>query len=149
MFPFSLFQKPLLSATDEERVIQAIRQAERSTSGEIRVHLIARMKGDILSVAAQAFKKLGMHKTESRNGVLICVSMRDRQFAIIGDSGIHEKVGAGFWDEVRDEMQQHFRKGDIPLALISGIARAGEKLKEHFPYRDGDKNELNDKPSYA
>lgn len=149
MFPFSLFQKPLLSAIDEERVIQAIREAERSTSGEIRVHLIARMKGDMLSVAARAFKKLGMHKTAERNAVLICVSMRDRQFAILGDTGIHEKVGTGFWDEVRDEMQEHFRNGDITQALISGIARAGHKLKEHFPYRDGDKNELNDKPSYA
>lgn len=149
MFSFSLFQKPLLSSADEERIIEAIREAERSTSGEIRVHLIAKMKGEMLSVAVRAFKKLGMHKTAARNGVLICVSMCDRQFAILGDTGIHEKVGAGFWDEVRDEMQQHFRNGDTTQALISGISRAGQKLKEHFPYRDGDKNELNDKPSYA
>jgi uncharacterized membrane protein len=149
VFPFSLFQKPLLSAADEARVIEAIREAERNTSGEIRVHLIAKMKGEMLSVAALAFKKLDMHKTAARNGVLICVSMRDRQFAILGDTGIHEKVGAGFWDEVRDEMQEQFRKGDITQALILGISRAGQKLKEHFPYQDGDRNELNDRPSYA
>ncbi len=149
MFPFSLFQKPLLSAADEARVVEAIREAERNTSGEIRVHLIAKMKGEMLSVAALAFKKLDMHKTAARNGVLICVSMRDRQFAILGDAGIHEKVGAGFWDEVRDEMQEQFRKGDITQALISGISRAGQKLKEHFPFQDGDRNELHDKPSYA
>lgn len=149
MFPFSLFQKPLLSTADELRVVEAIREAERNTSGEIRVHLIAKMKGDILSEAAHAFRKLGMHKTDDRNGVLICVSLRDRKFAIIGDKGIHERVGNNFWDDVRNEMQQHFQQGDIPLAVVSGIIRAGEKLKEHFPFRDGDKNELNDKPSYA
>ncbi len=146
---FSLFAKPLLSKADEARVIDAIRDAERQTSGEIRVHLIARLNGDILDAAAHAFNKLGMQKTAARNGVLICVSLRDRQFAIIGDQGIHERVGKDFWDEVRDEMQQHFQQGDVPQALISGISRAGAKLKEHFPYQDGDKNELHDKPSYA
>jgi uncharacterized membrane protein len=146
---FALFSKPLLSKAEEARVIDAIREAERQTSGEIRVHLIARLKGDILDAAAQAFNKLGMQKTAARNGVLICVSLRDRRFAIIGDKGIHERVGKDFWDEVRDEMQQHFQQGNVPQALIAGIARAGAKLKEHFPYQDGDKNELHDKPSYA
>jgi len=149
VFPFSWFKKPLLSRTDEERVITAIREAELHTSGEIRVHLIARMKGEMFYAAALAFKRMGMHRTAQRNGVLICVSMRDRQFAILGDQGIHEQVGAAFWDEVRDEMQQHFKNGAIPQALISGITLTGQKLKEHFPHQDGDKNELNDRPSYA
>lgn len=130
-------------------IIEAIGQAEQNTSGEIRVHIDKSCKGDTLDQAAYIFKKLNMHKTEQRNGVLIYLALDDRKFAIIGDAGINSKVPADFWDKIKDEMLSHFKVGEFSEGLITGIHKAGEKLKAFFPLRIDDKNELSDEISFG
>jgi len=134
---------------DEERIIQAIQAAERNTSGEIRVHLEKKLGSDVLKEAQQTFAKLGMHKTEARNGVLIFLAPEHRQFAILGDEGINKIVGDNFWQEERDLLQQHFRQGAYADGICLAIAQVGEKLKAHFPYQQDDTNELSDEISYS
>lgn len=134
---------------DEERIIEAIRAAERNTSGEIRVHLEKKLEADVLQEAQQTFAKLGMHKTEARNGVLIFLAPEHRKFAILGDEGINKIVGDNFWQEERDLLQQHFRQGAYADGICLAIAQVGEKLKAHFPYQQDDTNELSDEISYS
>ena len=135
---------------DEQNLIkQAIAKAELNTSGEVRVHIDNKCNGDVLDVAANQFKKLDMHKTELRNGVLFYLSVSNRKFAILGDKGINEKVPANFWDIIRDEMAIHFKQNNFVEGLSKGIAMAGEKLKIHFPYQSTDINELSDEVSYG
>ena len=81
---------------EEDRIIDAIQEAELNTSGEIRVHLEDNLKGDVLQAAQKTFLKLEMHKTEARNGVLIFIAPEQRKFAILGDKGINEKVPKDF-----------------------------------------------------
>ena len=132
----------------QEAIVKAIGEAEHATSGEIRVHIETNCKGDVLDEAAWLFKKLEMHKTAERNGVLIYLAITDRKFAIIGDSGINGVVPAGFWDCVRDLMKKRFSESLFTEGLCEGIIMAGEKLKEHFPYNKGDVNELSDSISF-
>jgi len=132
----------------QEEIVKAIREAEQSTSGEIRVHIESRCKGDVLDEAAWLFKKLEMQKTTDRNGVLIYLAVEDRKFAIVGDTGINSVVPPGFWDNIRDHMRQRFSEGLFSEGLSEGILMAGEKLKEHFPYSKGDVNELKDTISF-
>ena len=135
---------------DEQNLIKhAIAKAELNTSGEVRVHIDNKCNGDVLDVAANQFKKLDMHKTELRNGVLFYLSVSNRKFAILGDKGINEKVPANFWDIIRDEMAIHFKQNNFVEGLSKGIAMAGEKLKIHFPYQSNDINELSDEVSYG
>ena len=134
---------------EEKRIITAIQEAERNTSGEIRVHLEKKLEKDAVTEAQQTFAKLGMHKTEARNGVLIFIAPEHHQFAIVGDKGIHEKVGENFWQEERDLMQEHFKKGAFADGICLAIAKVGEKLKVHFPYQSDDENELPDEISYS
>ncbi len=134
---------------EEKRIITAIQEAERNTSGEIRVHLEKTLEKDAVTEAQQTFAKLGMHKTEARNGVLIFIAPEHHQFAIVGDKGIHEKVGENFWQEERDLMQEHFKKGAFADGICLAIAQVGEKLKVHFPYQSDDENELPDEISYS
>ena len=136
------------SKEDEARIVTAIQSAERQTSGEIRVHLERKSKGDVLKDALRIFHKLGMHKTEQRNGVLILLVPKAKQFAIIGDEGINNAVPPGFWEEERNIMQQHFRKQAYVEGLTTVIQQIGEKLKTFFPYQDDDVNELSDEISY-
>lgn len=136
------------SETDEQRIITAIREAEMNTSGEIRVHLESDPKGDIMKEALRTFHRLGMHKTKQRNGVLILLAPQQRQFAIIGDEGIDEVVPEDFWNEERDIIQEHFRRGDYGDGVVAAIQRVGEKLKAFFPRQDDDVNELSDEISY-
>jgi uncharacterized membrane protein len=138
------FTKP-----DEERIIQAIRAAERNTSGEIRVHLEKTLEEDVLIEAQRAFTKLGMHETAARNAVLIFIAPEHRKFAIIGDEGINQVVGEDFWKEERDLMQRHFRRNEYTEGTCQAIAQVGDKLKTYFPYQDDDRNELPDEISYA
>lgn len=134
---------------DEQAIIAAIREAERQTSGEIRVHLERSYEGSITGATHRTFHALGMDRTKQRNGVLIFIVPPKHEFAIYGDRGIHEKVPPHFWEDVRDVMQQNFRQGQFAEGVCQGIRLAGEKLREHFPWTDGDKNELPDEISYG
>jgi uncharacterized membrane protein len=138
-----------LSREEEQLVVQAIKSAERETGGEIRVHIETRCKDNVLDRAAWLFKSLKMHKTALRNGVLIYLSTDDRKFAIIGDAGINAVVPIGFWDDVKVLMISCFGKGQLAEGLSLGIERVGEKLKEFFPLKKDDANELSDEISYG
>ncbi len=130
-------------------IVKAINEAENSTSGEIRVHLESSCKADVLDRATYIFKKLKMHKTALRNGVLIYLSVHDRQFAILGDVGINIKVPEGFWDQIKDLMIEKFSKGEIAIGLNDGILMIGEKLKTFFPIAHDDINELSNEISFG
>ncbi|MCP3932424.1 MAG: TPM domain-containing protein [Bacteroidetes bacterium] len=134
---------------EEEKIIDAIRQAELSTSGEIRVHLEDNCIGEILKAAIKEFRKLGMHKTEQKNGVLLFLAPERKEFAIIGDENLDKKVPENFWDDVRNLMQRHFKEGAFCDGVCEGVEKVGEKLKAFFPYQSDDVNELPDDISYS
>jgi uncharacterized membrane protein len=132
----------------QDTIVRAIAEAEHATSGEIRVHIETSCKADVLDEAAWLFRKLGMHKTADRNGVLIYLALRERKFAIIGDRGINSVVPPGFWDGISDHMRMRFSENMFTEGLAEGILMAGEQLKEHFPYSKDDINELTDTISF-
>jgi uncharacterized membrane protein len=136
------------SPEEEQRIIEAIRAAEGQTSGEIRVHVDRHPQRPALEEAVRMFSRLGMHQTQARNGVLILISPQRREFAIIGDEGIHALVGDDFWQAERDLMQASFRQGQFVEGLAQAIAQVGEKLKQYFPRLHDDANELSDEVSY-
>lgn len=138
-----------LSIVQKRQIFKAVQLAELNTSGEIRVHIENKCKGDILDRAADVFAMLRMQKTELRNGVLFYVSIDDHQFAVLGDAGINAVVPENFWESVKDEMLKHFANNDLALGLATGIEMAGEKLKQHFPYQKDDVNELPDDISFG
>ena len=141
--------KDFFGKENEQAIQKAIEGAEHQTSGEIRVHLESVCNADVLDRAAWLFKKLKMNKTKERNGVLIYLSINDRKFAIIGDSGINKVVPPGFWNEIKELMITHFSKGEFAEGVITGIEKTGEKLKQFFPYQTDDVNELSDEISYG
>ncbi len=141
--------KEFLGKENEILITKAIEGAENQTSGEIRVHVESLCKEDVLDRAAWLFKKLKMHETKERNGVLIYLSVNDRKFAIIGDSGINKVVPEGFWDEIKEMMISHFSKGEFASGLINGIEKTGDQLKQYFPRQENDVNELSDEISYG
>ena len=141
--------KDFLGKENEKLITKAIENAEHQTSGEIRVHLESKCSEEVLDRAAWLFKKLKMHETKDRNGVLIYLSVNDRKFAIIGDAGINKVVPEGFWNGNKEMMISHFKKGEFAIGLIKGIEKAGEQLKQFFPYQDNDVNELSDEISYG
>lgn len=137
--------KSFLKRVDHDRIVSAIRTAEASSRGEIRVHASNRVVDDVETEAAAQFDRLGMTATRERNGVLIYVAPRSRRFAVIGDRGIHERCGPGFWSEVAKAMEEDFRHGRFTDGLVKGIERAGEVLAAHFPRAaQPDVNELPD-----
>lgn len=139
----------LFSAEQKAQILEAIRKAELNTSGEIRIHIDRRCKGDALDRAAYLFEKLGMHKTNLRNGVLFYLAVDDRKFAILGDAGINAVVGDDYWDQIKDVMAEKFREGNFTGGLEKAILMAGEQLKQHFPYSRDDVNELPDEISFG
>jgi len=132
----------------QAQVRAAIKEAEQNTSGEIRVHIETSFSGDILDRAAWIFKKIGMHKTESRNGVLFYLAVTNKKFAVIGDRGINREVPGDFWDETKRIIEKHFREEKYCDGLAEGILMIGKQLKEHFPYQKDDINELPNEISY-
>ena len=138
----------ILNREEDRRVVEAIKQAERNTSGEIKVHIENRCKGDVEERSLVVFNKLKLNQTKLRNGVLIYLAVRDHKFAILGDEGINNVVGQGFWNDVKDLMLSHFKENRFAEGLEQGIQRCGEKLKTYFPYQSDDINEIPDDISY-
>lgn len=136
------------SKAEEKQIVRAIELAEGQTSGEIRVHLTRKRPENVMKHALQIFHKLEMHKTAQRNGVLILLAPKSRQFAIIGDEGINKVVPPDFWQTERDIMLEHFRRQAYGEGVSKVIAQIGEKLKSFFPRQDDDVNELPDEISY-
>ena len=135
--------REFLTKIEHDRIVEAIREAESKTSGEIRV-LIQRgkLKSDPLLAAHKKFRRLGMHKTRERNAVLIFVAPRAHKFAVVGDQGTHEKCGDEFWQRIVERMRAHFQMEKFSAALIEAVQEIGSVLARHFPKSSADKNEL-------
>lgn len=131
-----------LSTKEEAEVVEAIRLAEKNTSGEIRVHIEKENPMAPFERAIAVFNELKMYDTKDRNGVIIYVAVKSKQFAIFGDKGINEKVADDFWNCTKDIMAAHFRNGDNCQALVEGIHNAGVQLQKHFPFQSDDTDEL-------
>ena len=125
-------------------IVAAVRQAELSTSGEIRVFISHKNVDDAVAAGQAAFMRMGMAKTRHRNGVLIYVAPKAHKFAVIGDQAVHEKCGDVFWQALAAEMSGHFKKSDFTEGILHGVRKAGELLAAHFPPHRGDKHELPD-----
>ena len=141
--------RDFLSDRDKAAILVAISDAEAQTSGEIRLHVESRCKGDGLDRAAQGFGTLAMHKTALRNGVLFYLATEDRKFAILGDGGINAVVPEGFWNEVKDIVIVGLEAGNPAEGLASGIRLAGQQLSNHFPVKENDTNELSNDISFG
>jgi uncharacterized membrane protein len=133
-----------LTAEEEQEIIDAIVEAEKNTSGEIRVHIEATIKIDHFSRAQQLFHFLKMDNTKEGNGVLIYVAVDDKKFVIYGDTGIDKVVPKGFWESTKNVMASHFQKGNFKQGVVEGVLLAGKELEAHFPWNHNDTNELTD-----
>jgi uncharacterized membrane protein len=145
LFPF--FRKSeFFSEEEKKRVVEAIQAAELATSGEIRIYIESRCRFvDPLDRAAELFWSLKMDYTQDHNAVLVYVAVRDHQFAVFADKGIHEKVGKEFWYKEVEAMKKHFQQNHYADAIIQVVRDVGVALQFHFPYnRETDKNELPD-----
>jgi len=148
--------RTLFAEGDLEAIAHAVREAETGTSAEIRVHLertVPRAPGeerpDALRRARDVFVQLGMHRTADRHGVLIYMALADHRVAILGDEGIHTRVGDGYWAGLRDLMVTGLRQGAAGAALIQAVRDLGHSLAQHFPRRPDDTNELSDSVSLS
>lgn len=144
---FSIFRKKdFFSAEDKQRIVDAVRNAERMTSGEVRVFVESRCSYiDAIDRVTELFYKFKMDRTESRNGVLVYVAMKDRQLAVFGDVNIHNKVGAEYWSAEVKKMLSNFNRNNYTEGICEVVKDIGETLTAHFPFNnEKDKNELPD-----
>jgi uncharacterized membrane protein len=140
--------KKFFNAHEQQVLINAITQAELKTSGEIRVHVENFSFGSELKSAEKIFKKLNMHQTKERNGVLIYIATLSRKIAVVGDVGIHQKLGSEFWQTLVAELIKQFKINNKAEALAHCILECGEQLGKFFPRTSDDTNELNNTISY-
>jgi uncharacterized membrane protein len=138
--------KEFFSAEEKQQLIAAIQKAEQRTSGEVRLFVESKCRFvDPMDRAKEIFLELGMHKTELRNATLIYIAVDDRQAAILGDEGIHQKVGADYWQAEVVKMLSQFKSENLVSGICTAIGDLGEALYQHFPYNSStDKNELPD-----
>ncbi|TAF77985.1 MAG: TPM domain-containing protein [Bacteroidetes bacterium] len=137
------------TSDQQSQIISAIKEAELATSGEVRVHIENHCKKEVLERAAEVFANLNMHKTVLRNGVLFYLAVKDKKFAILGDVGINKVVPANFWDAIKSNTIEKFKKDDFANGLSEAIIEAGKQLKINFPYQSDDINELPDDISFS
>ncbi len=132
----------IFTEEEQELIAASIAEAEKLTSGEIRIAIEKQCKTDAFDRATEYFFKLDMDKTAEKNGVLIYLAYEAHKFAIIGDSGINRVVPADFWETTQIAMKAHFASGNYANGIIAGVKLAGEKLAVYFPTAHDDVNEL-------
>ena len=141
---------PLFSKEEQKRIVSAIQEAEKRTSGEIKVHIEEHCPdADVMERAKTVFGELGLHTTQQQNGVLLYLAYVDRKFAVLGDKGIYEKVPHDFWESTKEKLREHFKKNEFTEGLCEGIEEAGQQLMKYFPYQSHDINELPDDVSFG
>ena len=139
----------MFSADDEGRIVAAIQAAEKVTSGEIMVHLEKSWPGDPYQRAVHWFHRLGLQKTQQRNGILLLLIEKQKRFALVGDEGIHRAVGQDFWERAAGVLNSHLKEGKLAEGLCATVAMIGEALATYFPYTaSSDRNELPDSISH-
>jgi uncharacterized membrane protein len=141
-------ENKFLSKKQEQLIIAAIQSAEKNTSGEIRVHIEFESSTDHFQKALDVFHQLEMHQTKERNAVLFHLAPNHHHFTIIGDIGIDQVTPTDFWENIKNEVINHFKKDQFVEGLCKGIEMTGIALKNYFPYQDDDINELPDEISY-
>jgi len=134
----------IFNEEEQQHIRTAIEDAEKHTSGQIRVCIEKTCNENVLDRAAKYFHKLEMHQTKHRNGVLVYLATVDRKFAIIGDAGINKVVPADFWDSTKEDMLEHFKLGDLVEGIVTGLKITGDHLQKYFPHNTDDTNELSD-----
>ncbi|HZH68767.1 MAG TPA: TPM domain-containing protein [Chitinophagales bacterium] len=133
-----------------EKIVDAIKQTESTTSGEIKVHVESENNKEVMLRAQEVFLMLDMHLLPQKNGVLIYISVRDKEICIIGDKNIHNTVGHNFWNDTVYKMSQHFKNRQFDTGTIEAILEIGQKLKIFFPFDHTTKsNDLSDDISYG
>lgn len=132
------FRKKFFSKAEEERIIHAIKEAEHSTSGEVRFYVESKCPDDAYERAVAVFHRMQLHEKNHRNGVLIYMAIKDRKFAIVGDEGIHTKVTDTFWESIREQMIERFKEEKMVEGICEAVKQIGEKLKESFPVDPND-----------
>lgn len=140
--------RKFFSDAESARINSAIRDAESKTSGEIKLVVARYCWGKIEAKAAKIFRELGLEKTKERNGVLILFIVTNREFLIHGDQGIHERVGQGFWDDIRDKMVTAFKQDEFGEGISQGVCQIGERLSKYFPYQRNDIDEISNEIVY-
>jgi len=140
--------KKFFSEAESARINSTIKDAERKTSAEIKLVIARHCWTSIKVKASKIFKQLGLDKTKERNCVLILFIVTNREFLIYGDQGIHEKVGQGFWDDIRDRMEAAFCEDRFGDGICQGINLIGEKLYKYFPHQKDDIDEISNEIVY-
>ncbi|MBL7930937.1 MAG: TPM domain-containing protein [Bacteroidia bacterium] len=140
--------KNFFNEREQQMLIQAIVEAEMKTSGEIRLHLENFCWGDEVKAAKKVFKKLGMHQTKEKNGVLIYIATLSHKIAIVGDEGIHQKLGNEYWQKMVNDLIARFKENKQADALAECIRDCGAQLGKFFPLSADDKNELSNSISF-
>jgi uncharacterized membrane protein len=133
---------------EKQLLVNAIAEAEKKTSGEIRLHIENFCFGNELNAAAKIFKRLKMSETKERNGILIYIAVVSRKVAVYGDEGIHTRLEKDFWQKIVDKLVTQFRANNKAEALAQCIVECGEQLGKFFPRKDGDADELSNKISF-
>ncbi|WP_163400684.1 TPM domain-containing protein [Flavobacterium fluviatile] len=136
-----------LTKEEEQEIVEAIRMAEKNTSGEIRVHIEKTTSKVPFDRALEVFHELRMDETQLQNGVLFYFAVDDKHFVVCGDKGINDVVADDFWDCTKDKMAEQFKSGKFKQGIVDGILNAGEQLKKYFPWSEGDANELSNEIS--
>jgi uncharacterized membrane protein len=143
-----------LAADDLTAIETAVGAAERTTIGEIKVVVVAKSRKGLFRVfdplravemrALWEFKKMGVHRSRERTGVLIMVSVAERRIRIIADEGIHAKVEDGTWDRIVETISAQIREGEPRDGILRAVTAVGQTLAKHFPPRAGHRNQLSD-----
>ncbi len=145
MFPFFKRKKKFFSPEEQQLIVSAIQEAESNTSGEVRVYVESRCSYmDALDRAIELFAQMGMQATEERNATLVYIAIKDHQLAVLGDEGIHQKVGSEYWNQEVMKMIRDFNRDDYAKGIAGCVKDIGQALQQFFPYTDKDKNELSD-----
>src|SRR5690554_4516563 len=145
----SILKKHFLTEKQEKKIVKAIRNAERKTTGEIRVHITFEHSEDHYERAVNVFEQLNMSETQDRNAVLFHVCLSDKNLTVIGDLGIHRKIPKDYWQKITHKVSRKFKKKKYAKGLVLGIEMCGQILKEYFPSEVIDINELPDEISLS
>lgn len=144
------FIHKILSEVELEKISEEIKSQELRTSGELKVSIkkgrsLFDKRKSIRELAVREFHRLGMTNTRDRSGILFFLLLNDREFYILPDIGVSERIPQTFWDELAKEAENSFREKNFFEGILKVLRKCGDVLAEHFPRKSDDVDELSNK----
>lgn len=123
----------VLTQAQKKKIRDRIQEIESAAHTRIVIRFIRNHEGSVVEAATQAFSDHRLYHEKVKTGILLFISLKQKQFQILGDAHIHEKIGEDGWNRLAARLSERFKAGHFDDGIRDFLDEVSKTLEHHFP----------------